>query len=182
MKSEIVVLCEDMAQAQFIRKFLKMRGYTNPRQIIVCPLPGGSGGAGEKYVRDQFPNELKAIRSRQNKGLIVMIDADTGLVEERKRQLDVACDNEGVPRRNQDDPVVVAVPRRNIETWLLNLSGEAWREDSDGRVEKAIKTEGRSETCAERLHELCYRLQRPVEPLSLQDACVQWQRFQRNGS
>ena len=34
------------------------------------------------------------------------------------------CERQGVPRRDDDDPALVVVPRRSIETWLAHLGGQ----------------------------------------------------------
>ena len=175
MKSEVIVLCEDSAQNSFIRQFLKQRGFSH-RQIRSLPLAGRTGGAGEKLVRDQYPGELQSMRRWQNKALIVMLDADTGTVQHRKDQLDRACDEKGVARRTAGEPVVVAVPKRNVETWFVYLTGSAWDEQSD---EWKRKRDDLARPAADGLHDMCYRQQSLTDPAppSLQDACAEWQRF-----
>ena len=176
VKSEVIVLCEDHAQATFARRFLYLRGYRSNRQVRILPLPGRKGGAGEKYVRDHYPPQLKSLRKWQNKALIVMIDADTGSVQRRKEQLDRACVDYGIERRNADEAAIVAIPKRNVETWFVYLTGAAWNEESD---EWKRKGDDLATPAADALHEMCFRQQRltPPAPPSLEDACDEWKRL-----
>ena len=173
-RSEIIVLCEGSADEQFIRRFLKLRGY-NHRKVDVRPFPAGKG-CGEQFVRNKFPGELKALRRSQAKGLIVLIDGDGKTVAQRKAELDAACDEAGVPRRRPDEAVFIAVPQRNIESWFVYLEGDAWSETADHAKRKR---DDLARTSAEKLHALCFgRQSLPMPaPTSLQDACAGWRRF-----
>ena len=83
--SDIIVLCEDRLQEVFVRRFLKQGWGIKQPPIRPVPYPhGGSGGAGEKHVRDNYPNQLKAYRDRSAKAktiLIVVMDADVDTVQ-----------------------------------------------------------------------------------------------------
>jgi hypothetical protein len=176
MKSaEIIILCEDQTHNTFARAFLKRRNF-NPRAIRTLPIPGRSGGSGEASVRRSFPNELKAIRGRSNAMLVVLIDADTYDVAERKRQLMQECAACGVPWRGDDDHVVLIVPKRNIESWLVYLDGDEPNEESS---EWKRKKEGLAKPGAKALDEMCHVAQRLREPAppSLEEACDEWRRY-----
>ncbi len=73
----IVLLCEDSQTNSFVRRFLRRRGFDH-RDITTLPLPGGSG-SGEQWVRERYPDQLRAIRGKQAAYLIVVTDADTRL-------------------------------------------------------------------------------------------------------
>ncbi len=86
--SQIIILCEDRQHEVFIRHYLKKRHHITERQIRVMICPQG-GGAGEQYVRREYPIQVKILRQKQHlsKALITMIDADTQTVAERLNQL-----------------------------------------------------------------------------------------------
>ena len=83
--AKIILLCEDKQTDSFVRRFLKRRNFKS-RDIKTLPLPD-SRGAGEQWVRKRYPEELKAIRSKRNAYLIVVIDADTKSIDYRHEQL-----------------------------------------------------------------------------------------------
>ena len=79
----------------------------------------------------QYPNEVRAMRSRayQDLGLVIGTDADDATVIERTSQLADALQNEGLARRSDDERVVHWIPKWNVETWLLYFAGDARDED-----------------------------------------------------
>ncbi len=84
-----------------------MKSIIASRQII---------GGNWNWVIKEFPKELEACRKRQKVKaetlLIVMIDADEFSTQDRLKQL-----SESAPRLG-DDPLVVLIPRRHVETWI----------------------------------------------------------------
>lgn len=71
------VPCEGLQDACFARRLLERLGI-NSREIHIEFNRHGVG-AGEKFVRERYPNELAFHRERQarrNAVLIVMVDAD----------------------------------------------------------------------------------------------------------
>ena len=119
MNVRIVLLCEDSQTESFVRRFLGHRRFRH-RDIFTIPLPHGKQ-SGEQWVRTQFPKELKAIRTRQQAYLVVVIDADARTTADTKAWLDAECHTQKVTPRRRNDPVVIAVPKRNIETWFAFL-------------------------------------------------------------
>ena len=172
MKSEIVVICEGSVDATFVRTFLRKRGYK--RNVHFLSYPQGKG-CGEQFVRKNYPVELKALRRWKNKGLLVMLDADAGSVENRMRQLDEACDSVGVERRRNQEPVAFIVPKRNVETWLVYLHGGVWGEEED--YKKSVNDD-LAKGAARKLHDMCYKDQKLLEPApdSLKKSCDEWRR------
>ena len=106
----ITLLCEDSQTDAFVRRFLRRRNFRG-RDIRTLPLPAGNQ-SGEQWVRERYPTELKAIRTRQRAYLLVVTDADVLSTETRRAQLEAACDEKQIPPRDDDDPVLVIVPRR----------------------------------------------------------------------
>ncbi|MFH1135398.1 MAG: hypothetical protein V1816_04865 [Pseudomonadota bacterium] len=127
----IVLLCEDTQHEIFVRRFLKGLGW-NTRDIRVNKSPS-AGGSAEQWVRMQFPAELMHYRQRKNKAasaLIVMIDADNKKSQERILEFKDECKAKNIHFRADDEAVAIAVPKRNIETWIHFLMGEAVDEEN----------------------------------------------------
>lgn len=116
-----------------IRRYLHGKGLSF-HQLRFSP-PYRWEGSGEQRVRQSYPGEVRALRKRQAKAqtaLIVVIDADTGTVEDRLRQL---ADALAVQQISAIDPnaeqIARLVPKRNIETWILCLNREPVAEEND---------------------------------------------------
>ena len=173
----IVLLCEDSQTDAFVRRFLKRRNFGG-RDIETLPLPSGRQ-SGEQWVRERYPEELRAIRGRQNAYLIVVTDADTRPTETRRTQLDAECDEKQIPQRDDGDPVLVIVPRRNIETWLEYLgTGNAVDENATyGKLNR----ERDCVTQANILFRMCHQEQRLPEdaPPSLRESCEEYRKLRR---
>ena len=174
---EIILLCEDRQTDSFVRRFLRHRNFKE-RDIKTLPLPHSSG-AGDQWVRKQYPEQLKAIRNKRDAYLIVVIDADVGTINDRHRELATACREKGIPSRDKKDSNVLhIIPRRNIETWLAYLDGNNVDEST---VYPKLKRESHCKEHAENLHNMCQsdqRLREPAPP-SLQEACNEYHKLQR---
>ncbi|MBC7964253.1 MAG: hypothetical protein H7Y05_15075 [Steroidobacteraceae bacterium] len=170
-----MILCEDQQQEVFIRHFLMKKGYTQ-RQMRIERCPSGKQ-AGEQFVREKYPAELKALRQRTAKAetaLLVMIDADTGTVTEMAKRLDAICSEQGVAVRNQNDRAVLLIPRRNIETWVHFLDGEAVDETT---AYSKLRYESDCKLGVKGLFEICSEGECPADfPDSLKVACLEYQR------
>lgn len=123
--AQFVVLCEDLQAQVFICRALVHAG-ANHRRIRRVALPSTvSGGAGHAYVITNYPREVKAFRLQNAKAstcLIVHIDADpTHRVAERHTELATSLKKAGGAPRQQMEPIVELVPKRNIETWIYAL-------------------------------------------------------------
>jgi hypothetical protein len=107
--------------------------------------------------------------------LIVASDADDSTVDERLETFREMCRASGVDFRKDQERIAFIIPRRNIETWLAYLRGEAVNE-----TDRYRKYESESE-CRDqvvRLDEMC-RQQRlaPASPPSLEFACQEFKRI-----
>ena len=95
----IILLCEDRQHEVFMRTFLVGRGVPARRMRIEI-APKGIGSA-ERFVRNQYPQEVKTYRSKCNHlniALAVMLDADIKKVVDRLNELD-DC-NRSLPLRS----------------------------------------------------------------------------------
>jgi hypothetical protein len=129
-----IILAEDTAQQNLVRRYLERCGHTAPFRLV--PLPAkGPGGSGEKYVREQYPREVQACRSilgrRAAALLVVITDADMETTQRRAAQLGNALQAAGMHARVNDEPIVVLIPKRHVETWIRALLGNQVDEVTD---------------------------------------------------
>ena len=170
---KIVLLCEDSQHEAFIRRFLKGMGW-NTREIRVEKSPSALGSA-EQWVREKFPHELMAYRQRQLRAasaLIAMIDADKKAVQDRINEFGEVCNSMQIAFRAAEEAVAIAVPKRNIETWIHFLDGGAVDENT------SYPKLGRERGCrpaVDRLVQLCRSTGlTPNAPQALATACDEY--------
>lgn len=135
----VVVLVEDARQQRFVRRYLKRLGYRE-HDIRLEALPGGRG-SGEQWVREQFANAVGACRARSwraETALVVAIDADNSDLNRRLYQLQHALTQAGLAPRTPGERIAHLIPKRSIETWILNLNGRDVDEDTDYSREHGI--------------------------------------------
>lgn len=127
----VIVIVEDEPLEMLVRRYLRQHGLGS-REMRFRSSPSGEGSA-EQWVRKAFVEETRVYRNRhaQTK-LIVMIDADTHTVQHRLRQLDQGLIDKGEDRIDAGaEQIARLVPKRNIETWILCLNGQAVNEETD---------------------------------------------------
>lgn len=175
--ARMTILCEDIQQACFVRRFLTKRGWTRHDLHEEIHPPGA--GSAVQGVQQRFPRELRAYRSQCNHlhcGLIAIIDADNADVADRVRAFDTACHDQGVPPRRPDERVLFVIPKRRIETWLAFLRGETVDETASyPRYDR----ESRCHPDADRLDEQCRRgvMENQPPPPSLRRCCDEFEAF-----
>ena len=122
----VLIVCEDIQQVAFTRRYLERRGY-KPRRIRMKVNPKGEG-SGEQFVRETLAPEVQAYRQKSSYGkggiaLVAMIDADNLSIEQRIEQIDRSLRSEGLDRIQPTERIAIFVPERNIETWLRYANG-----------------------------------------------------------
>jgi len=130
--TQVVVLCEDLRQFQFVRHYLIGRGVQS-RRIRSQVSPAGRG-SGEQYVREHYAQEVAENRRRRtqlNIGLVTLVDADTRTVKERLSELSEQLQAARQNPREREEPIAVLVPRRNVDTWIYYLRGNPVNESDD---------------------------------------------------
>jgi hypothetical protein len=130
--SWVIVLAEDPCHQQFVRKYLYRLGFSR-HQLDFRAVSHGRG-SGEHWVRQQYPKAVQDYRvrsARAETALVAIIDADTGDVDRRHRQFQDALKLGGLVPRSNNETVVHLSPRRNIEAWILHLTGESVDEETD---------------------------------------------------
>ncbi len=172
----MTLLCEDKQRQVFALRFLKALDW-NLRDWKLILSPAGRG-SGEQFVRETFPDELRALRSkgRDQVYLVVLIDGDSAGVNRRREQIREACRSQGVQPPTDNDRVLVCAPTWNIETWLAYLAGVT----IDETRRDYSKFKGRESQCQpliDELARLCREgaLREPAPP-SLAVACQEFRR------
>ncbi|WP_423916566.1 hypothetical protein [Candidatus Poriferisodalis sp.] len=171
----LTLLCEDRQHQAFAHRFFKALGW-NLRDWRPIVAPAGRGAA-EKFVREKFPVELAALRTKGNEQvfLVVLIDGDAAGVDGRRAQLENACREQGIEPPSEMERVLVCVPTWNIETWLAYLDGSDVDEMNSSYPR--LTRERACEPHAQALATMCGsgRLHPPAPP-SLKEACIGYRR------
>ena len=136
-----------------------------------------AAGAASRWVIDQYYNEVQNILKRNSHSstvLIVMIDGDRKTLTERFDEL-----RQKYAKEN-DDPVHVFVPCRNIESWFEFL--EQGTLDLTTEFERDYKQRYRQAKPSEYAKKLARKVKtNPKDknqwPRSLLAACEEWQRI-----
>ena len=147
--AEIVILCEDRQHLNFARRYLQRVGFDIGR-ISPHPLPDGRR-SGEQHVREAYAEEVRVYRrgaARRKGVLLVVLDADARTVAERVRQLEEGLRSAGEVARMDTESIVHFIPKRNIETWILHLQGEAVTEEDIDTKARAIRLQLESASAA----------------------------------
>jgi hypothetical protein len=169
----VVLLCEDSQHEAFCRRFLAVEGWRK-HEVLTVPYSVGRGAA-EQWVREQYPAEVRALRSGHvRKALLVMLDADERTVSQREQELAQSLSSAGGTPRMPDEKIGHFIPRRNIETWIAYLAGD----DVDEAGKKPYPKLPRERDCApmvRALKAMCddRRLREPA-PESLMLACEEY--------
>lgn len=133
--SQTIVLCEDEAHQRLTKAFLKGCNLASDSPMVKWLVASQQQqGGNDAWVLDRFPKELRACRQRNKKAkslLVVLIDADNYSVEERRSQLDERAKASDLAESMNDDPVIVLIPKRHVETWIRVLLGETVTETED---------------------------------------------------
>lgn len=175
---QLVLICEGQQDEVFARRFLHRAGW-DKRRLRVERLP--DGGAGEQFVRERFPIELSAYRSKRHQvqqALLVLLDGDNQGVAARLRQLAAACESKGIQPRQDGERVAFFVPTWNIETWFAYLDGETV--DQNRKNYPSLVPRRDCQRHVDRLRQMCEQgaLRQP-SPSSLDAACEEYrQRLQ----
>lgn len=138
---QYIILCEDSQMDTFLRSLLKYERISN-HKIRTVPLPAGQG-CGEKHVRNSILREVQYIHQHNYKKifLIVCIDADNYTIEDRRNDLIGIVKNTIRAWKFEEEPMMLWIPKREIETWLAFLDGK------DVNEEMSFKHSGHPLSC-----------------------------------
>lgn len=167
----IILRCEDRLHSCFVRYFLESLGFRTPDfDAKFSPTDNGSA---EQWVREQLPDQLRALRSRGGRTLLIIVtDADKYTVTERKQGLLGSLDARNVARPSENEGVFYVIPKWAIETWLGYLEHGTFDEDKK-IVHKPYKDrESECRPHVQKLVQMCRDKKLvPDPPASLQTAC-----------
>lgn len=171
-RTQIVVLCEDNQHESFALRFLQLCGY---KSVRVEKSPKGRG-SGEQWVRARYAREVGALRQAPyitGRALVVVVDEDTAVTEDRATTLAAALVAEKQSPRAPEERVIHVIPERNIETWLAYLRGETV--DSTKEYAKLRNNERACQPMVVALKQMCDKgaLRQPA-PRSLELACQEF--------
>jgi hypothetical protein len=120
-KYRVRVLCEDKAQFDFVRGFLKNQGVEGHNRILSCrDLPEGMQ-SGEQFVRDNFVNDFRIYAGgRENVLLVVVQDIDRAnkSPDEAKSDMNKLVKDAGMAGIDASEKLLLLFPKRNLETWF----------------------------------------------------------------
>ncbi|MBF0184965.1 MAG: hypothetical protein HQM06_11330 [Magnetococcales bacterium] len=172
MSVTCVLLCEDQQTERFIKQYLLQSGW-NHRDIRTVIRQHGKGAA-EQWVRQSLPAELKAMRSKQNRVLIVGTDADKMSVTSRIQTLIKECKVNNVAWIKPNERVLLIIPKRNIETWIAFLHGASVDEEKDYQHHECLNCKPE----IAQLKRMCQTNQwPPAPPSSLLSACSEFNKL-----
>jgi len=174
--TQVAVCCEDLQQRCFVYRYLTRKGL-KARRIRFRKCPAGKGGDAKQFVRVNHVAEVKAMRAKPHlrAGVIAILDADKATVAQRKAELDNTLQEEGQRPRHASERIAVVVPRRNIETWIHALLGEAVDEATSYR-----RFRGDESSCYPAVDDFVTRCpdgMRSDDLPSLQDGCTELTSF-----
>jgi len=135
----------------------------------------------EKYVRDHYAEQIRACRSSRGRSasalLIVIVDADSKPTHFRAAQLAEALDAHGEAAVSGSEPIVVLIPKRNVETWIRAVLGSSVDESTD--YKNPVPTSGEIRSAAAKLFQSTRTGVHPPigYPPSLIDSIPQWQKI-----
>jgi hypothetical protein len=181
--SETIILCEDDTHCRLVKAYMKECGLntiepTCRTKIASRMVQGGN----VKWVLNQFPIELAAVRARNTRArtlLIVVADADEGNVADRIAEFHRASPITG------DDSLVLLIPRRNMETWILFAVTPSNIVNEEDDYKKSNKSFDKSlfRAAAKQIHGWAHDI--PVLTLdnvpSLVASLHEWRRIARSG-
>lgn len=177
--SNVILLCEDDEHARLLRAFLRICGHVANIRSRVASREKHGGNVG--WVLDHYAEELRACRQRNARAktlLVVMVDADDSAVDERHRELAKRAEAAGLGKLQKDEPVVVLVAKRHVETWIRVACGDSVSEEEDCTFNRP-PTQQQFRNAAQAIYDRSRpnaARQQPTVP-SLDEALPHWRRI-----
>ncbi|MGH9431713.1 MAG: hypothetical protein ACRD3T_09235 [Terriglobia bacterium] len=106
-----------------------------------------------------------------------MIDADMETTQRRASQLADALKAVGMDDRREDEPIVILIPKRHVETWIRALLGDQVNEETD--YTQPVPTTNEIKDAAAKLHQWTRPGANPSDtsPQSLTDSIPEWRKI-----
>lgn len=170
----LIVLCEDDCHLAFASAFLHKLALSS------APAPFFDRRGDKTQVFRAFPEQLTALRSRHAETrLIVIVDGDNLTDAQVLARLRKECRSAGLTMPDfANDPVLVIIPRWEMENWALHLLGASIGEKRNQNAKTLLN--GRERDAARALANHCRSgtLPKPALP-SMVKACEDWQAFRQ---
>jgi hypothetical protein len=180
--ANIVIVVEDQKQENLAYRYLeRCKPRLTYRECRFERPAKGSGGSGEQFVRNRYPVEVQEHRRRVGKGasalLVVMVDADMETTQHRASQLSAALEAASMDGRSNNEPIVVLIPKRHVETWIRALLGDHVDEVTD--YTRPTPTPKEIKDAAAKLHEWTRRgaNQGATSPAPLTASLPEWRKI-----
>ena len=128
----VTVLVEDRALERFVREVLLLLRFQRHEMRFVMHQAGR--GSAKQWVEQRYPSEVRAHRKEAHHQQIILLvgtEADEQTVADRFRYLASKLTDAGLADRNDNERIALWVPKWNVETWFLHLSGEGVDEKKD---------------------------------------------------
>ena len=142
---QYIVLCEDAQMKSFIMSFLLAERIPRGKMRFKA-VPAGVG-SGESFVIKNYPMEVMYLQKNNFNRivLVVCVDADRDNFDEKEQKLkkELSKHNETCGIKRLERPIMLWVPRRQIENWIHYLRNE------DTNEEKDYRHTGKPERCKE---------------------------------
>ena len=119
-KPQVGILAEDNDLVSFCLKIVMKLGIQTIRKKINIEVVPPEG-AGFTFVHRQYPKLVKRHRARATKTsvlFVIGIDSDKKTFAGRSNELDGKLESNDLPKRDDAEPIVLVIPKRNIETWV----------------------------------------------------------------
>jgi len=130
--AQIIILAEDQEHQMLVRRYLIHTGHER-RSFRFLPLPANRR-CGSQFVRERFAEQVKECRGMLARGasnlLIVITDADNLKTTEREQNLQAELAKLGNDAVDTNEPIVILIPKWNVETWVKCLLGQSMDEEN----------------------------------------------------
>ena len=171
--ARIIAICEDSQNYTFVYRLLKDIGF--PHRRIRVEKSNKGKGAAEQWVRESYADEVAVHRQKSSHmaiGLVVVIDADTRTVQDRRRELQQRLDDKNLAPRDSEESICLLIPKRNIETWIHALQGRDVNErDAYPKLDRERDCQPTVDALVRHIGSACAELNLP----SLQQGCQELQ-------
>ena len=127
----ITILAEDNRTYSFCLKIAMKLGIQKERKKF-APVTIPRSDAGYTWLFREYPEFVRKHRARTTSvAFVVAVDSDKMSHAERVRELDKKLEEAKLEKRKEDEAIVLVIPKRNIETWIMYFSGETVDEKKD---------------------------------------------------
>lgn len=128
----VTLLVEDRMIERFAVSVLQRLGF-HRKELFVEPYPVGRG-SNNQWIDQRYATLVRVQRAKgtfQNLALLVGTDADELTLAQRTQRLADTLVAASLSPRDADEAITHWIPKWNIETWILTLSGDGVDENHD---------------------------------------------------